>query len=183
MKLRYFLRGLGIGVLVTAMVLMISHQSQGRQQSLTDEQIIEKAEALGMIVPEETESPAADESMEPSPSPQITGTPEPSPDVTPEPSVSPSPDTSPSATPTPTPKPPKKTPEVEETVYVSVSIEKGMWSEQVSRALEDAGLVESAGKFNKYLTDNDYASYISVGTYRIEKGATYQEIARIITKN
>jgi len=176
MKLKFFLRGLGIGILVTASILTISHRAQDKQQALTNEQIIEKAEALGMILPDESASDEPSESLEPSETPVSTPTVAPSPTVEPSPSVKPSPTVEPSATPKATPT---VTPEKEPS-YVSVTIEKGMWSEAVSRALKEAGLVKSADDFNEYLTDNGYSSLISVGTYKIEKGATYQEIAEKI---
>lgn len=46
MKLRYYMRGLGIGILVTAVLMAVT--MHGKTESLTDEQIIERAEALGM---------------------------------------------------------------------------------------------------------------------------------------
>jgi cytoskeletal protein RodZ len=46
-KLKYYCRGLGTGILVTAL-LLISRPSSG-QESLTNEEIIARAEAMGMI--------------------------------------------------------------------------------------------------------------------------------------
>lgn len=46
MKLKYYLRGLGIGIAVTAAVLMIAG---GGKESLTDEEIMERASDLGMV--------------------------------------------------------------------------------------------------------------------------------------
>ncbi len=46
MKLRYYMRGLGIGILVTAILMAVT--IHGKTERLTDEQIIERAEALGM---------------------------------------------------------------------------------------------------------------------------------------
>lgn len=46
MKLRYYMRGLGIGILVTAILMAVT--IHGKTEHLTDEQIIERAEALGM---------------------------------------------------------------------------------------------------------------------------------------
>ena len=49
MKLKYYLRGLGIGMAVTALILGISFSGrQGQEvQTLTDEQIRERASELG----------------------------------------------------------------------------------------------------------------------------------------
>lgn len=46
MKLRYYMRGLGIGIFVTAILMVVT--IHGKTERLTDEQIIERAEALGM---------------------------------------------------------------------------------------------------------------------------------------
>lgn len=45
MKLKYYLRGLGIGIAVTTLVLGLS----GRKESLTDEEIKARAAELGMV--------------------------------------------------------------------------------------------------------------------------------------
>ncbi len=197
MKLKFFLRGLGIGILVTASILTISHRAQDKQQTLTNEQIVERAQELGMILPEESQSPQPSASLEPSetststptvvPSPTMEASPTvtPSPTAEPKEAVTPSPTAEPSATPKATPTAtPKKAEETKKTekapTYVSVTIEKGMWSETVSRKMEEAGLVKSADDFNVYLMNNGYSSLISVGTYKIQKGATYQEIAEKI---
>lgn len=46
MKLRYYLRGLGIGMLVTAVLMSVT--IHGKTEKLTDEQIVERAKELGM---------------------------------------------------------------------------------------------------------------------------------------
>ena len=47
MKLKYYLRGLGIGMMVTAIVLTLSFTSR-RSGNLTDSEIRQKARDLGM---------------------------------------------------------------------------------------------------------------------------------------
>ena len=51
MKLKYYLRGLGIGIIITTLVLMIAYS--GHKTELTDEEIIARAEALGMVMEED----------------------------------------------------------------------------------------------------------------------------------
>lgn len=46
MNLKYYLRGLGIGILVTALIMNIA---AGRKETLTNEEIKERAKALGMV--------------------------------------------------------------------------------------------------------------------------------------
>lgn len=61
MRLNYYLRGLGIGIVVTALVMGVS--SGKSQASMSDEQIIVRAKEMGMIegVLSELESEEADE--------------------------------------------------------------------------------------------------------------------------
>ena len=51
MKLKYYLRGLGIGIIVTTIILVSCFSMQ--KPKMTDAQIMEKASQLGMIMPEQ----------------------------------------------------------------------------------------------------------------------------------
>ena len=51
MKFKYYLRGCGIGILFTTIILMISFHS-GKNQ-MTDSQVMERASELGMITTQE----------------------------------------------------------------------------------------------------------------------------------
>lgn len=46
----------------------------------------------------------------------------------------------------------------------------------------EAGLVESAVEFDKFLCSNGYDHSISVGTYEIEYGLDFETMAKIITR-
>lgn len=87
MKLKYYLRGLGIGMAVTALILGISFSDrQGQEaQTLTDEQIRERASELGMVDSSELTLAALQNSAQP----QITREPE----VTEEPKLTADPET------------------------------------------------------------------------------------------
>ena len=64
MKLKYYLRGLGIGIIVTTIILVSCFSMQ--KPKMTDEQIIEKAAQLGMIMPEQNSAVIAEtETTEP----------------------------------------------------------------------------------------------------------------------
>lgn len=67
MKLKYYLRGLGIGMAVTALILGISFFGrQGQEaQTLTDEQIRERASELGMVDSSELTLAALQNSAQP----------------------------------------------------------------------------------------------------------------------
>jgi hypothetical protein len=47
MKLRFYMRGLGIGIVVTALIMGIA--LGGSRESLSDEEIKERAAVLGMV--------------------------------------------------------------------------------------------------------------------------------------
>mgnify|MGYP006870181819 CR=1 FL=1 len=61
-------------------------------------------------------------------------------------------------------------------------ISKGMYSHDVADLCESIGLVKNAKEFDSYLIQNGYASNIRINRYEIQVGASYEEIARLITK-
>lgn len=54
MKLKYYLRGLGIGIMITTVILMIGFARN--KNTLSDDEIIARAKQLGMVMPEEQEN-------------------------------------------------------------------------------------------------------------------------------
>ena len=201
MKLRYYLRGLGIGMAVTALILGISFSGrQGQEaQTLTDEQIRERASELGMVdsseltlaalqnsaqtqttmEPEVTEEPETMTEPEATAEPETTTEPEATaePEMTTEPEVTAEPEmtTEPEAT---------EAPELitaPEQSQTTITIKKGSDSGSVSRQLYEAGLVENAKAFDNYLCNNGYSRSISPGIYEIAPGTSEEEIAKIIT--
>ena len=47
MRLKYYLRGLGLGIIFAVIIMMIGFH--GNKQSMSDTEIIEKAKTLGMV--------------------------------------------------------------------------------------------------------------------------------------
>lgn len=189
MKLKYYLRGLGIGMAVTALILGISFSGrQGQEaQTLTDEQIRERASELGMVdsseltlaalqnsaQPQTTMEPEVTEESETMTEPEATAEPETTtePEATAEPEMT----TKPEAT---------KEPELitaPEQSQTTITIKKGSDSGSVSRVLYEAGLVENAKAFDNYLCNNGYSRSINPGIYEIAPGTSEEEIAKIIT--
>ncbi len=58
MKLKYYLRGLGIGIICTAIIMGIA-LSGNKKETMTDTEIIERARLLGMVMQEEANSSSA----------------------------------------------------------------------------------------------------------------------------
>ena len=183
MKLKYYLRGLGIGMAVTALILGISFSGrQGQEaQTLTDEQIRERASELGMMDSSKLTLAALQNSAQPQPTME--------PEVTEEPKLTADPETTtePEATaelemttePEATEEPELITaPEQSQT---TITIKKGSDSGSVSRMFYEAGLVENAKAFDNYLCNNGYSRSINPGIYEIAPGTSEEEIAKIIT--
>jgi outer membrane biosynthesis protein TonB len=64
--------------------------------------------------------------------------------------------------------------------YIVITINSGNGSGTVSQKLYEAGLVNSAADYDRYLTSNGYDRKLKVGNHEIPAGATEEEIARII---
>lgn len=198
MKLKYYLRGLGIGMIVTALILGISFSSrQEQEQTMTDDQIREREAELGMVDSSElTLAALQNGAMQPTEStPQETQTETPpvtttepeetqTPETTTEPEVTATPEITkePEATATPEATPePEVTKVPEQTQTAGITINRGDDSGSVSRRLYEAGLVENAKAFDTYLCNNGYSRSINPGTYEIAPGTSEEEIAKIIT--
>jgi len=197
MKLRYYLRGLGIGIVVTAIIMSFTRQPE----KLTDAQIKMRALELGMIeesvladlqkdeettyeesVVEEAETPEVTESEEVveeevAAEETIAET-----DVTDE-IVAEETDV--------------ESVIIDETVtetlgeenivgdeviesYIIISVASGNGSEVVSRKLYEAGLVNSAVEYNQFLVRNGYDRKLRVGNHEIPAGAAEEEMAKIL---
>ncbi len=65
---------------------------------------------------------------------------------------------------------------------VEIVIASGDVSRMVSAKVFEAGLVDNADEFNSYLGDHDYDNMLQPGTYKIKKGSSFRQIARILTR-
>lgn len=196
MKLKYHMRGLGIGIILTTLILTISNANN----KISDKEIMKRAKALGMVM-ENDDNYNLDNELNP------TGTPVPSITITAKPTASPTvmptdqPTTVPTVIPTdkPTDKPttvpakePTKTPTKAPTkaptkdtsaaaTTISFTIQKGMSSNRVAQLLVEKGLIKDADDFNQYIIKVGKASVICVGDYSLKQGATYDDIIKKIT--
>lgn len=194
MKLKYYLRGLGVGIIVTTIILAISFG--GKQTDIDDipvEEIIAKATMLGMVMPEDTESPATEqqEGTEAA-SGEDTGDSGSTADyeeTTPPEETDPQENTADNGNATDeevadTPEDAAdsgnaETPEETQAPYRLV-VNRGDVCRTVCENLAANGLIEDAEVFRKYLKEIGYASSITVGNYDIPYGLTMEEIADIL---
>lgn len=166
MKRRYYMRGIGISMIVTAILMGVA---TGGKDSLSDEEIKKRALQLGMV--EEKNTVLSDLKNQESSSPTI---------VYDEDEQQESENVPESTEPGESEEVPESTEPAE---TVTITVVKGDSSVSVSRDLEEAGLVESAKDFDRYLCNNGYDKRISVGTYEIPYGTSEEEIAKIITRS
>lgn len=204
MKLRYYLRGLGIGIIVTALIMGIAAEDA---RPLTDAEIRAAAQQLGMV---EGDSLRLSDIQQSSVPVEDEGEPE---ETVPEESGAGPESGSEEALPEDVPEENEETPEdgnvdsargdvleeenseggtqateenangaLPEGGAVTITVEAGSGSRTVCNQLAEAGLIEDAAAFDRYLIENGYSKRICVGTYEIEPGTDEEQIAKIITK-
>ncbi len=192
MKSKYFMRGLGVGVLVTAILFAGVSMLRSDSEGVSSENGSNKENIVTENPLEQTEEP--EESPEPSvmsEQPQATETvvseaPAVAGDVVATHSpvtatgypadsgegtgatgenVSQSGDSAPT----------------DANEVVEVTIKGGSSSYTVASIMESKGLVDDADAFNEYMVARGYDEQVNAGTFQIKKGATYEQIARTIT--
>lgn len=199
MNLKYYLRGLGIGIIVTALIMGIT---AGRKEPLSDAEIKERAKALGMVEEENTLLKDLEDQAAKEDAPEPVETEDMQEAATPEASEAQEESAEPeemqeAATPE-APEVQEESPQPEETVQpdaepeeenqddqgtqgsVTIQIARGDGSYTVSKKLEEAGLVESATAYDQFLYQNGYDKKIRAGSVEIPAGAADEQIARII---
>ena len=195
MKLKYYLRGLGIGIVVAVIITSIS---MGNRQPMTDEEIKARAAELGMIENSvlsdiankddeaiNNDEPAKDDEALQDNEPVID---EPTQDE-------PTQDEPTQDEPTQDEEQLEEEEKNDEPAEneennqqsndkntVSITVVSGDSSWTVSKRMEEAGLIESAKDFDTHLCRYGYDKKISVGTYKIPVTATHEEMAKILTR-
>lgn len=178
MKLKYYMRGLGVGILLATLIISFG----GNKKNLSDQEIIKRAEALGMVM-QEKQKDSLDQMLEditpmPTESAEPTAVSSSEDDV--EPTVQPT-DT-PQESPVTTEEPKTEKEPTEKPKKIMITIQKGMTSDSVAELLQDMGLVESASGFNSHIIKAGKANVIRTGDFYITEGTSYKEITDIITK-
>ena len=168
MKLKYYLRGLGIGILVTAAILTIVYHTKG---SMSDSQIKKRAAQLGMVMASTEEDTLFAQTTQADTTIEETGT------ISVEETTTVV-ETTEAVTEAPTEKPTE--PAAAEAV---LTISQGMYSESVSAELVRLGIITNQKEFNSYLVNNGYAERIQTGDFKVKADMSYDEIARIITRS
>lgn len=188
MKKKYFVRGLGIGIIFGALIMLAAYLTSGKG-SLSDEEVMKRAQELGMVKKSEyvldsevtseektteavtTEAPATTEKATEAPATTEKATEA----ATTEAATTEKATTEKATTEAAT------TEQTDTKTKATITVSGGMSSETISSLLEDAGLVDSASKFNSFLVQNGYDKKLETGSFDISGGMTYEEIAGILT--
>lgn len=208
MNLKYYLRGLGVGIVVTSLILGIGLGS--RKEALSNEEIKERARALGMVEEPVTVAEAATQQEQEAQAAEADADPELKDDA--EPEVSSEPTMSASAEPETSAEPAvdaaEPTPDVEPTAsaspeagalpeasavpeagsetaaetkeIVDITLNPGEGSYTISSKLEQSGLIDDAAEYDAYLCDNGYHTKLRAGVHKIPMGSTREEIAKLL---
>ena len=191
MKRKYYMRGLAVGIAVTTILFALF--PSGSNNKMTDEQAIARAKELGYCFSENTvtkealpkptkvisDETASDEKGKTQNTPAATT--EPQPTKLPEATSLPQPTNLP--TKPDLPKPPEEPEKPEQTEeLLSITVEKGMGSQNVSQLLKKEGIIENADAFDRYLKENGLADKLQIGTFRIPKGTDFETIGNLLTK-
>lgn len=174
MKRKYFVRGLGVGILFGALIMFAAYMTSGKNR-MSDEDVIKRAQELGMVKQSEYVLESDVTSQETTTEEITTEAPTTTEKATTE------------ATTTEKTTTEKVTTEVSTTekadtsTQTTVTISSGMSSEAIASALANAGLVDDASKFNSFLVANGYDMKLETGNFSLETGMSYEEIAKILT--
>ena len=156
MRFKYYLRGAGIGVILTTLIFTIAFAVY--KPTLSDDEIMKKAEALGMDMPAD-DSDSADKKDTKTAKDQKDDA-----------------DASDSNTDDAT-----TSEDGGQKNVIEFTIASGDTSATIAQHLQEVGLVDNAKSFDLYLSDQDLDNQLLPGTYQIPEGATFLEIGELLT--
>lgn len=156
MRFKYYLRGAGIGVILTTLIFTIAFAVY--KPTPSDDEIMQKAEALGMEMPAD-DSDSADKKDTKTAKDQKDDA-----------------DASDSNTDDAT-----TSEDGGQKNVIEFTIASGDTSATIAQHLQEVGLVDNAKSFDLYLSDQDLDNQLLPGTYQIPEGATFLEIGELLT--
>lgn len=183
MKLKYYMRGLGIGIILATLILTIG----GRKVSLSDQEIKRQAAKLGMVMAEDTDNNLNTIINDKKPTETITPTQKPAADK----AAALTPTLKPTMSPAPTRKAEKKPKQKTENNQkstakaqnkVTFTIKEGMSSCKIAKLLQKKGLIDDPDKFNAYIVKRGKEDVINVGTFEITGKPDYDTLLNMITE-
>lgn len=176
MKLKYYLRGLGMGIIFATLVLTVS--SVIHNNNLSEEQIVKEAKKLGMIMPDETENGQGglwvkNDTTETTEQESGSETESASEIFTDSEMTSELPEDT-----TEDEKKDEGKPVTGENgqTYIIINVYPGDTARMIAERLYTNELVDDAEAFRKYLGTTGRANTLHVGEFMIPVGATYEQV-------
>jgi len=191
MKLKYYLRGLGMGIIFATLVLTVS--SAIHNNNLSEEKIIEEAKKLGMIMLDETESNqsglwATNDTTEATEQESVLETENDSNDSSETETASETSESTEGITSEEDAQVQEETTEDEKKeegkpvtgedgqTYIIINVYPGDTARMIAERLYTNELVDDAEAFRKYLGQTGRANTLNVGEFMIPVGATYEQV-------
>ena len=187
MERKYYLRGLGIGIVVTAIIMGIATSGK---RGMTDEEIIARAKELGMVentvlsekTEEEAETEAAVDIANAEDATEKSAIEETKkPETSTEQKQNTTEETKKPETSTEQQTTDDKKEDITSAVVKTITVNSGDGSYTVAKKLAEAGVVTSAENFDTYLCQNGYDKKLRTGNFSIPADASDEQIARIVT--
>ena len=193
MNTKHFLRGLGAGMILGAVIMLVAYLTSGSYK-MTDKQVIERAGELGMHFDGATPTDLIDDDGPTTAEPVSTNTKTVASTETGDTKTVSSTEagkTTESTTQASTESTTEAgtteagtteaTTEKKGTVKAKITVTSGMDSSTVAELLADAGIVDDAEKFDAFLNEKGYATDIKINTSEFNNAMTYEEIAKQLT--
>lgn len=202
MRLKYYLRGIAAGVVVSTCILTISHNMEMRSvknSAMTDDEIIASAKELGMVYEDDTtkvsdgkwnttsgdsvkqennDSTKANNEQDWTSNNSNSGGDN---EDTESGKVQSSEDEAKQAESDIKNKADEMldnaNKDLEEAFEVEITITSGMTSDKVAEQLKEKGVIENSDEFDSFMMENGYDDKIWVGDHTVSSDDTYEEIA------
>lgn len=205
MKIKYYLRGIGVGLLLGVIIMYAAmvtfgyekksddedtktvvenDVNKGKTEAQTTEKATEKVTTevkTEKVTTEKTDTTAevtTEATTEPTTASTTEATTETTTEATTETTTEVTTETT-EATSEKTEEPTTEKPSQDDTV--TIVIESGMISTDVAEMLQDAGIIDDYKDFDRWLDATGYSTIIRVGEFIFHKGMTYEEIAEVLT--
>lgn len=201
MRLKYYLRGLGLGIIFAVFIMMVGYRNHG--SSMSDSQIIEKAKALGMVETEDSSGMKTDnktdgktdkkiDSSEPDTSIADTSTAEDTQTGTDNTDADNTTDTADADTTAPSDAAATDlaasdaagtdAAQPQQNTTFTITVGGGDTCRMIAERLQTAGIIDDAEKFRVYMGQKGVDQFIADGSHEIPYGASYDDIINILTQ-
>lgn len=200
MRLKYYLRGLGLGIIFAVFIMMVGYHNHG--SSMSDSEIIEKAKALGMVETEDSSGMKSDKKTDnktDEKSDKKTDTSEPDTTIADTSAAEDTQtgtdntdadniagtadaDTTASSDVAATDSAASDAAQPQQNTTFTVTVGSGDTCRMIAERLQAAGIIDDAEKFRAYMGQKGVDQFIADGSHEIPYGASYDDIINILTQ-